>query len=129
MERERERGLGPETRAIIQAMQKQRGQSRDRYTHCKCIQVALIPTELLKSNPQRIYYFIQNIDAANFIAVAPQNNVAVGGNTLSEGTRILAGDYMEDTDDLGPVWGIADTAAVFVIIVEVIENIGGSAHG
>lgn len=126
---ERERGLGPETRAIIQAIQNVRGNSRDRYTHCKCIQVALVPTELLKRNSHRIYYFIQNIDAANFIAVAPQNNVAVGGNTLSEGVPILAGDYMEDTDDLDAVWGIADTAAVFVVIVEVIEHVGENTHG
>jgi hypothetical protein len=125
-DRSNDQTLGRETRAIIQAIQQQRGKSRDRFTHSQCIQVQITPTLLLKRNKFRISYFIQNLDGANYVGVAPQGTVAVALLNTNEGSRILAGDWVFDDDDTDEVWAVASIAPVYVVIREVSERIGGN---
>lgn len=80
-----------------------------------------IPTLLLMENPNRVMYSIQNLDAANYIAVAAHQQVTAGAFSGSEGQHITAGQSVSDTDDKGRVYAVANTAAVNVAVLEVVE--------
>lgn len=76
---------------------------------------------ILPRNPNRIAYSIQNVDAANYVAVSSKRSVTAGTLGVDEGQHIIAGQSVNDTDDKDEVWIIANTAAVNVAVLEVTE--------
>lgn len=79
------------------------------------------PIRILDKNPNRVMYSIQNLDGTNYVAVATHPQVTAGTFGASEGQHITAGQSVSDTDDKGEVWIVANTAAVNVAVLEVIE--------
>jgi hypothetical protein len=82
---------------------------------------ATAAVQLLKKNPYRIYYYIQNHDAANYIAIAPQATVTAGVFGHDEGTHIHANGDLDDEADQDEVWALANTDSVYVTVVEVSD--------
>lgn len=79
-------------------------------------------TKLLSANPYRLLYSIQNLDATNYIALAHNRQVTAGTFGLHEGQHLTAGQPMSDDTDQGEVWGIANTAACNIAVVEITER-------
>lgn len=133
MERSR---LGPETRALIEAVQQaaqdiihaieevsdggKKKVRRTTYSMGMALPIA-IPTRLLTANPYRLYYMIQNNDAANYLAFSPRASVTAGVFAGDEGTHLAAGQPITDNSDQGEVWAVANTAAINITVVEVSE--------
>jgi len=87
-----------------------------------------VPTRILNRNPFRVMYSIQNLDAANFVCVAAHQQVtapAVGAETHNTGQRIVAGQSVSDTDDKDEVWCVANTGAVNIAVLEVVDPTAG----
>ncbi|MCJ7431374.1 hypothetical protein MUO83_09220 [Candidatus Bathyarchaeota archaeon] len=78
-------------------------------------------TRLLTANKYRLYYMIQNHDAANYLAFSPSSVVVAGVFNGNEGTHLAAGQPITDNSDQGEVWGIANTAPINITVVEVSE--------
>ena len=76
-------------------------------------------TKILDANPYRLLYSIQNLDAANYIAIGPKDHVTAGAFGLNEGQHLAPGQPMSDDTDQGEVWACADTAAVNIAVVEI----------
>lgn len=99
------------------------------YTKLVPIYVAATPGAtvicLLRKNPDRILYSIQNMDDADFIALGPTNNITAGVYGTTEGQHLVQGQTVSDSVDQGEVWATADDAAgnaIFVNIQEVTEK-------
>ena len=131
-----ERGrLGPETRAmieavkqaaadIIHAMGEMDGGKKKvrRTTYSMGLALPIAPaTRLLTANPFRLYYMIQNNDAANYLAFSPKQTVTAGVFAGDEGTHLAAGQPVTDNSDQGEVWAIANTAPLNITVVEVSD--------
>jgi len=76
-------------------------------------------TKLLDANPNRLYYSVQNLDAANYIALGTNPLVTAGVYGINEGQHLAAGQPMSDDTDKGPVYACANGAIVNVSIYEV----------
>ena len=130
-----ERGrLGPETRALIEAIKAAAqaiiqamnelngGKKKVRTTYSVGMALPIAPsTRLLTANPYRLYYMIQNHAAVNYLAFSPKQTVTAGIFAGDEGTHLAAGQPITDNSDQGEVWGIANTAAVNITVVEVSD--------
>jgi len=130
-----ERGrLGPETRALIEAIKAAAqaiiqamnelngGKKKVRTTYSIGMALPIAPsTRLLTANPHRLYYMIQNNDAANYLAFSPKQTVTAGIFAGDEGTHLAAGQPITDNSDQGEVWAIANTAPINITVVEVSE--------
>ena len=78
-------------------------------------------TKVLDKNPYRLLYSIQNLDAANYIALSPNSNVTAGVYGLLEGQHLTAGQPMSDDTDQAEVWAVADTLPVNIAVIEISE--------
>lgn len=93
-----------------------------RTSRTRSFTVAVTPTKLLESNPDRVMYSIQNLDAANYIAYGPNPNIAaLGTANANEGFHVVAGQVVSDDMDTDEVYAIANTAAVIVTVTEITE--------
>jgi len=130
-----ERGrLGPETRAIIEAVREgaaaiikamselNGGKKKVRTTYSVGMALPIAPsTRLLTANPYRLYYMIQNNGAVNYLAFSPKQTVTAGVFAGDEGTHLAAGQPITDNSDQGEVWAIANTAPLNITVVEVSD--------
>lgn len=78
--------------------------------------------KILDKNPYRLYYTIQNLDTANYIATSPNPQVTAGIFGNHEGEHLAAGQEVSDDTDQAEVWAVANTAAVNVNVREVAET-------
>ena len=80
-----------------------------------------IPTQLLHANPYRLYFTIDNHDAANYLAFSPNQRVTAGVYDANEGTHLAAGDLVNGVGSKQEVWAVANTAPVNITVTEVTE--------
>jgi hypothetical protein len=128
--------LGPETRAIIQAINDAnekliktiKEQNSEYTTYSMGFNLPItIPTRLLQANKNRKYYMIQNHDAANYLAFSPNPHVVAGVFDGNEGAHLAAGQPVTDNVSKAEVWAVANTAAVNVTVVEVTKIPSGGS--
>lgn len=79
------------------------------------------PVRLLGANARRVLYSIQNHDVANYIALSPSQSVTAGVYGRAEGQHLAQGQPMSDNCDKSEVWAIANTADVYVTVVEITD--------
>jgi len=83
------------------------------------------PVRLLPRNPFRTQYVLTNLDAANFIRVGSHKQVnanAAAAADFNTGDPLTAGQHVSDDLDTDEVWAVANTAAVWVHIMEMTHN-------
>lgn len=81
----------------------------------------LVPTKILDKNPYRLLYSIQNLDAANFIAIASDPLVTAGVYGVHEGQHLTAGQPMSDDTDRAAVYAVPDILAAAVVTIAIVE--------
>ncbi len=85
------------------------------------------PIRLLTENSSRLLYSIQNLDAANFIAVGSHPNLTAGAAANTDGQEVVAGGYVSDDTDQAEVWAVANLLACRVTVQEVSYHETGRA--
>jgi hypothetical protein len=84
----------------------------------------LTSLKILDKNPYRLLYSIQNNDlpAVNYIAISADPLVTAGAFGVHEGQHLAAGQPMSDDTDQATVYAVANTAPVWIAIVEISES-------